>query len=137
MTTPEGPLATPLLPAAWGEVFDKLSILEIKCDRLSGEAALANVRHERQILAAAAAPALAACPELAEHQARLARVNGTLWDVEDRLRECEAAGRFDAGFVELARSVYRLNDERAAIKRAINALLRSEIVEEKSYSAWR
>ena len=129
-------LPTPRLPAAWGELFDKLSILEIKCVRLNGEAALANVRHERTLLAEAARPALAAYPELAAHQARLAAVNGALWEVEDRLRECEAAKRFDDGFIELARSVYRHNDERAAIKREINALLGSEIVEEKSYSAY-
>lgn len=129
-------LPTPHLPAAWGELFDKLSILEIKAERIADPAALANVRHEAALLAAAAEPALAIAAELTAYRARLQVVNGALWDVEDALRAKEAEGCFDAAFIELARSVYRHNDERAAIKRAINLLLRSEIIEEKSYQPY-
>ena len=129
-------LATPRLPAAWGEVFDTLTILEIKAERLSAPAALANVRHEAAALAAAAAPALAAEPRLADYKAQLRAVNDALWEVEDALRLKEAAHSFDDAFVELARAVYRHNDRRAALKREINQLLGSEIVEEKSYHAY-
>ena len=73
---------------------------------------------------------------LAELRVRLAGVNARLWDVEDRLREKEAASDFGPEFVELARSVYRCNDERAAIKREITLALGSSLVEEKSYSAY-
>lgn len=129
-------LATPRLPAAWGEVFDKLTILEIKAERLTAPDALANVRHEGALLAAAAAPAFAVDPRLAGYKAQLRDVNAALWEVEDALRLNEAAQTFDAAFVELARAVYRHNDRRAALKREINLLLGSEIVEEKSYQAY-
>lgn len=128
--------ATPHLPVAWGEVFDKLSILEIKLERLSDPGALANVRREAASLAAVAAPVIQAEPAMISYRDRLHGVNSALWDVEDALREMEAAGRFGERFVALARSVYHHNDERAAIKREINMLLRSEIVEEKSYRSY-
>lgn len=125
--------ATPRLPVAWGEVIDKLTILDIKCDRLTDPAALSNVRRERAILAEAAQEALDGSSALRALRDRLHDVNAGLWDVEDRLREMEAAGTFDDAFVALARSVYRENDRRAALKKEINVLLGSEIVEEKSY----
>jgi len=124
-------MKAPVIPVSWGELIDKLTILEIKAERLRGEAALANVRRELDVLGAVAATADAR--ELAPLRQALAEVNGRLWQVEDEIRAKEAAKAFDAAFVKLARSVYRLNDERAALKRRINALLGSEIVEEKSY----
>lgn len=129
-------LGTPTMPVAWGEVIDKLTILEIKSARIGDAAALANVRHELAIVAAVARPALDRITGLAGCMARLREVNSALWGIEDELREKEAAGQFDEAFVALARSVYRTNDERAAIKRQINALTSSGIVEEKSYKPY-
>lgn len=125
--------STPLLPVAWGEVIDKLTILDIKCDRLIDPVALSNVRHERAILAEAAQEPLEGSSALRTLRDRLHDVNAALWDIEDKLREMEAAGTFGDDFVGLARSVYRKNDRRAALKKEINILLGSEIVEEKSY----
>jgi hypothetical protein len=123
----------PDAPISWGELFDKLTILELKAERITASAALANVRHELAALQAielqTAAPA-----GLSTLRAELANVNLTLWEIEDGIREQEQAQDFGPKFVELARAVYRVNDERAAIKRRINLLLGSEIVEEKSYA---
>ena len=69
--------------------------------------------------------------------AELKRVNARLWDVEDAIRECDARGDFGTDFVELARAVYRLNDERARLKKAINVLSGSRLVEEKSYKSFQ
>jgi hypothetical protein len=129
-------LGTPTMAVAWGEVIDRLTILEIKSVRIEGEAALANIRHELAITAAVARPALERIPALADCVAGLREVNGALWEIEDELREKEAAKQFDEAFIALARSVYRTNDERAAIKRQINELTRSGIVEEKSYKPY-
>ncbi len=123
----------PEAPVSWGELIDKVTILEIKAARLTGEAALANVRRELAALRPVEAEA-AGEPRLAPLRAALAEVNATLWDIEDRIREKEAASDFGAEFVELARAVYRTNDRRAAIKREINRLLASDLVEEKSYA---
>jgi len=128
--------STPRVPVSWGEVIDKITILEIKALHLKDVRARANVARELELLSAIADPQLAASPELAARKAALRAVNIALWDVEDALRRMEAAGRFDDAFVALARSVYRQNDERAAIKRQINELLDSEIVEEKSYEPY-
>jgi len=122
------------VPISPGELLDKLTILRLKAARIADPAKLANVLRELALLERAwreAAPASAA--PLSEEESALARVNAALWDVEDALRECEAAERFDAEFVALARSVYRHNDERAAIKRRVNERLGSALIEEKSY----
>ena len=79
----------------------------------------------------------AAIPEVAADERELQRVNEALWDIEDRIRDKEAAQQFDAGFIELARAVYVTNDERATIKKRINLALGSRIVEEKSYKPYR
>lgn len=128
--------STPRVPVSWGEVIDKITILEIKALHLKDARARANVARELELLSAIADPQLAASTDLAARKAALRTVNTALWDVEDALRRLEAAGRFDEEFVALARSVYRQNDERAAIKRQINELLASEIVEEKSYEPY-
>jgi hypothetical protein len=125
--------AMPDAPISWGEMVDKITILELKADRLADAAALANVRRELALLRALEPEPIG---PLAELRARLAAVNARLWDVEDRLREKEAAGDFGLEFVELARSVYRSNDERAAIKREINLALGSSLIEEKSYAPY-
>lgn len=98
--------------------------------------ARANVRTELSALDAIAVPAFDARPELAARKADLADVNRALWDIEDALRDKEAQQAFDAEFIALARAVYHRNDERARIKRAINDLLGSAIVEEKSYQSY-
>ncbi len=126
----------PMIPASWGEVLDKISILEIKQARITNPAALANVRQELQALAQVVAAALPASAPLDALRAALRQVNEALWDVEDALRDKERAQSFDEGFITLARSVYRLNDERARTKRQINELTRSALVEEKSYQPY-
>lgn len=117
----------------FGEVADRVSILRIKESRLVGAEPVANSRRHREVIEAAwlaeGLPALDGLPQWAELEA----VNAALWDVEDSLRACEREGRFDDTFVGLARSVYRLNDRRAALKRAIDVALASPLVEEKSY----
>ena len=124
---------TPEVPVSWGELIDKLTILEIKSERLSSEEARANVRREYEALDKIAA-AVDRNPKVAPLRTALKRVNETLWRIEDDIRAKEAAKSFDDEFIRLARAVYHNNDERGRIKREINALLGSEIVEEKQYS---
>ena len=123
------------VPVAAGELIDKITILAIKAERLTDGAKLHNVRAELTALQQARDRHLPASPELEELTARLRAVNEALWRIEDDIRLCEHAGEFGPRFVELARSVYRENDHRAAIKRQISELVGSEIVEEKSYAA--
>jgi hypothetical protein len=125
----------PKVSVSWGELFDKIAILEIKSERLSSEAARANVRKELSELSDAAA-AMADNPKLAPLRAGLKRINETLWQIEDDIRAKEAAQSFDAEFVRLARAVYHNNDERGRIKAAINAALGSALVEEKQYTRY-
>ena len=127
------PLSVPTSP---GEFLDKLTILELKASRIADPGKLANVRRELELLRAAWAASPYARRDVAALVASLKQVNETLWDVEDRLRAHEAEGRFDAEFVALARSVYRTNDRRAAIKRELNDTLGSELREEKSHPAY-
>lgn len=127
---------TILVEIAPGELLDKQSILEIKSERITDAAKLANVRIELDVLVRARAGAISDLAELGALYARLKGVNETLWEIEDGIRDEEAAQRFGPRFIELARSVYRTNDERAAIKREINVLLGSRIVEEKSYKKY-
>jgi hypothetical protein len=126
-----------LVPISPGELLDKITILRIKCARIADPAKLANVRLELSRLEQSRAASLPAAADLAAEESELERVNAALWDIEDRIRELEAQQRFDAAFIELARSVYLRNDERAAIKRRINLKLDSALVEEKSYSPYR
>lgn len=116
-----------------GEFLDKLTILEIKSERMHDPAKLANVRRELELLRATWAASPLAGRDVAAPVAALKAVNEALWDIEDRIRAKEAAQAFDAEFVELARSVYRTNDRRAAIKRELNVALGSDLLEEKSY----
>jgi hypothetical protein len=123
----------PAVPMSWGELLDKLTILEIKRERITRPDALANVEKEHALLASAAIDVLQV-EGIVPLLGKLKRVNATLWDVEDEIRELEAEARFGPSFVALARCVYKTNDERAALKRRINALLESDLVEEKSYA---
>jgi len=123
----------PLIPASWGEVIDKITILEIKSARISSEDALANVRRELNALTAVIDADLTMTEEIGDLRQRLREINSALWDVEDRIRECDHRGDFGTEFVALAQSVYRHNDERAQLKRLINLATASGLVEEKSY----
>jgi len=129
----KGFASIPSVPVSWGEVIDKITILEIKRDRISDSGKRANVLRELGFLSRIAAPTRG-MDALAPLTFLLKAVNRDLWEIEDAIRLEEAAGRFGARFVTLARSVYRRNDERAAIKREINLLLGSGLVEEKSYA---
>ena len=125
------------VPISCGELIDKITILEIKSERITSAAKLANVRVELEILDATWRANSAARTDIAAERAALRRVNEALWDIEDRIRLKEKAKAFDAEFIELARSVYIRNDERAEIKRTINEKLGSTLVEEKSYQDYR
>lgn len=121
------------VPVSIGELVDKVTILEIKSERLSGESALANVRRELALLTEEMAKLDLAGDEAVRIRSALKAVNESLWEIEDRIREKEARDEFDQRFIELARSVYITNDKRAALKRELNLLLGSALVEEKSY----
>jgi len=125
----------PYVPVPWGEVIDKITILEIKVVRLPTESARANAARELKLLRDIAAPVLAKM-ETAGPMARLKALNETLWEIEDRIREHERAANFDAAFITLARAIYRRNDERGAVKRELDLALGSALVEEKSYQPY-
>jgi hypothetical protein len=125
-----------MIEIAPGELLDKISILEIKLHRISDPDKLRNVRTELALLTRARHESLTATPELDALSQQLRQVNEALWETEDAIREEERDGRFGKRFIEIARSVYHANDKRAAIKREINLLLGSAIVEEKSYSGY-
>ncbi|MGI9246123.1 MAG: DUF6165 family protein [Steroidobacteraceae bacterium] len=127
-----------LVPISPGELIDKITILEIKSARMTDAAKLHNVRTELALLNATwTGSEFAAVADVDAEWGALREVNGRLWDIEDRIRDKERDGRFDAQFIELARAVYVTNDERAALKRRINTLLGSALVEEKSYKEYR
>lgn len=128
-----GHMPTPSVPVSWGELIDKMTILEIKRDRINAAAARRNVSREYRLLSVIGAQALK-MPEVEPLRQSLKQVNEALWDIEDAIREREATVDFGTAFVALARSVYQMNDRRAAIKREINRVLESELVEEKSYA---
>lgn len=117
------------IPASVGEVLDKISILQIKSERITDGHKQSNVRRELRYLERAAADVRQ--PDL---EKELRAVNEALWDIEDRIRVKEKLGEFDAEFITLARSVYITNDKRAEIKRAINLATESDLIEEKSYA---
>jgi hypothetical protein len=117
-----------------GEFLDKLTILEIKAERIQDQAKRKNVCRELESLRAdwTAAPRAAVDDLMRELRA----VNEALWEIEDRIRVKESSRAFDAEFIELARSVYQTNDRRTAIKRALNVVLESDLIEEKSYTGY-
>ena len=124
-------------PVSYGELIDKMTILQIKLQEIKDEAKLANVRNELELLDATWKNDKASETDIAEETGRLLAVNQRLWKIEDDIRMKERAQAFDAEFIRLARSVYIENDERAAIKREINLKLGSTLVEEKSYQDYR
>ncbi len=122
-----------LVPVSYGELLDKIAILQIKSERMSDPAKLANVRNELTAAERTWAAHPASAQDISDLRARLKAVNERLWVIEDDIRLKEKAQAFDAEFVKLARSVYFENDERAKIKKDINLALGSTYVEEKSY----
>jgi hypothetical protein len=128
-------MSIPHIPTSWGELIDKITILEIKVERLVGESARANAAKELGLLREIAGPVLSK-GETAALTARLKALNEALWEIEDHIRDHERSGKFDAAFIELARSVYKRNDERGAVKRDLNLALGSELIEEKSYKPY-
>jgi hypothetical protein len=124
---------TPNVPVSWGELIDKITILEIKDIKITSPVANKNIKNELKLLSAIASVTNDQ-DAVQLHKKELTEVNLKLWVVEDSIREKELAGEFDDVFIELARSVYKLNDVRAKTKKAINSFLLSELVEEKSYT---
>ena len=122
-----------LIPISPGELLDKITILQIKAERMTDPAKLANVSNELDMLTKAWSEAVAVDTEITRLSAELKAVNETLWEIEDDIRDEERNQRFGERFVRLARAVYVANDERANIKKKINLHLNSTIVEEKSY----
>jgi hypothetical protein len=125
-----------LIEVSPGELIDRITILEIKSERITEPARLGHVRAELGALQAACAQAIEPTEPLRLLTAELRAVNEALWQVEDEIRLCERAGDFGPRFVDLARSVYRQNDRRAALKRRITELIGSELMEEKAYEAY-
>jgi predicted 2-oxoglutarate/Fe(II)-dependent dioxygenase YbiX len=121
-----------LVPVSIGELIDKITILQIKAERIGDATKRANVLRELDALQAVR-DALVCPPSPPDLERDLVATNAARWDIEDRIRACERGRDFGAGFVKLARSVYQLNDQRAALKRQINVMTGSSIVEEKSY----
>ena len=118
-----------------GELIDKLTIAEIRLERIVEESRRRNVLAEWEVLDAAF-QAISRPAELLALKESLRGINEALWDIEDRIRNCERIERFDAEFISLARSVYKTNDRRSALKREINSLLASRLTEEKSYQPY-
>jgi len=121
-----------------GELLDKITILELKLNKIKDKDKLVNIQKEFDTL-------IPLCNELFRiyggelqvHYLALAKVNGQLWDIEDWIRDCELKKRFDKEFVELARSVYITNDKRSEVKKLINIMTGSGLVEEKSYQDYK
>jgi hypothetical protein len=131
--------AIPQAPLSWGELIDRITILEIKSERLSTALARANATKEAALLREIAGPVLAAGQaheNVSALAARLKGLNEALWDIEDSIRDHERRRVFDDAFIALARSVYQRNDERGRVKREINLALGSGLIEEKSYQPY-
>ena len=127
-------MKTPKVNISWGELFDKITILEIKLKNLKTISSLKNVKKEHGHLYRIFHESFAENTIAKQLMLDLKLVNQKLWDIEDRIRDKERDKNFDKGFIELARGVYFTNDDRSKIKRKINDTFQSELVEEKSYA---
>ena len=117
-----------------GEIVDKLTIIEIKLERIKDQAKLANLKREFAVLDTAVGTIISRDDTLYK---RLYKINTTLWDIEDRIRDLERNGDFGPDFIETARAVYFTNDERSEVKRLINISTNSDLTEEKSYEEYK
>jgi len=124
------------IEVAAGELIEKITILELKAAYLTDAEKLGHVRHELQMLQQVARQAFEPSASLADLTAQLKAINAELWQIEDAIRLSEQKQDFGPQFIELARAVYHRNDRRAELKRQINALVGSRLVEEKSYTAY-
>ena len=124
------------VPVAYGELIDKITILEIKTQRITDAIQLANVRHELRLLCAIREQLGDEHGALAELTSELRHLNESLWDIEDGVRDCERRGEFGLEFIGLARSVYKTNDRRSAVKRELDRIGGSAIGLEKLYSRY-
>ena len=126
-----------LVEVSNGELLDKISILELKLLKIEDEEKLINIMTEFDKLNPLVVDLFEKHDgQLQNHYLELAKINGELWDIEDWIRDCEREKRFDKEFVELARSVYITNDKRCEVKKLINILTSSGLVEEKSYKEY-
>ncbi len=124
-------------PVSYGEILDKITILEIKEQNITAADKLKNVRHELSILTNTWNDKVTASAKIDQLKEQLKQVNQSLWNIEDNVRIKESKKEFDDEFIQIARSVYYENDKRAAIKKEVNLLLGSELVEEKSYEGYK
>lgn len=122
-----------LVPTSPGELIDKLTILRLKSEKITDTTKLTHVKHEQSVLQKVADEAIPGSAALEALWGELYEINADLWAIEDDIRACDARGDFGAAFIALARAVYVTNDRRAGVKKQINLLLGSDLVEEKSY----
>ena len=121
---------------SYGELLDKITILEIKAERIADAAKLANISRELEVLTTTWNNGGIDTEAVNSQRHKLKQINESLWNIEDEIRDHEAAKSFGDSFIALARSVYKTNDQRAAVKKEINDLLGSALTEEKSYQAY-
>ena len=126
-----------LIPMSPGEILDKITILQIKAERISDPAKVANVQTELEMLNKVWSEAVEVDAEITALTAELKSINEALWEIEDDIRDEERGKRFGERFIELARAVYVTNDERANAKKKVNLHLNSNIAEEKSYQDYK
>ena len=124
------------IPISLGELIDKITILKIKSNKINSNEAQKNIRLELEKLEHILNTKMSINTNLKNFEIKLSKINQTLWDIEDQLREKEREKKFDKKFISLARMVYYKNDERAKIKRMINKSFGSELIEEKSYTQY-
>ena len=129
-------MLSPQVPISWGELFDKITILQIKLENLTSKTALENVEREYRQLRSIFIESFPDNIEAKNMEVELKQINQQLWDIEDQIRDKERNMSFDENFIQLARSVYITNDQRSRIKRRINDMFGSELVEEKSYTEY-
>ena len=127
---------TLLTPVSPGEVIDKITILQIKYEKINNKNKLKNIKNELNLLLPLINKKKYETLEIQNLMKNLKKVNHALWNIEDNIREKEKFKEFDDEFIELARSVYKTNDKRAEIKKKINLLTKSDIIEEKSYKKY-
>ena len=127
-------MKTPKISVSWGELFDKMTILEIKLENLKSKSSLKNVKKEHNQLRTIFDQSFLNNTNADRLIKELRLINQSLWKIEDKVRDKERIKTFDDDFIELARSVYLTNDERSRIKNKINYVFGSELVEEKSYT---
>ena len=125
-----------VIPISPGELIDKITILEIKRESILDKEKLSNINLEYKVLLETLEDKIIVSNEIDSLRIKLKTINKRLWDIEDQLRDLERSKTFNEDFIKLARSVYFTNDERSEVKKSINKLLNSEIVEEKSYSKY-